>query len=85
MKYDLILISFFFKEFISCQGNTEIIIKKQTFHHLMVDSGIHLNFATWTDLVARVVFYMYWCKKTNYQGIMWLKIKWMQLVLRDYK
>lgn len=75
VKYDLMLISFFFKEFISWQGNTEILIRKQTFHRLMVDCRIHLNFATWTDLVARVVFCMYWCKKTNCQGIMWLKIK----------
>lgn len=84
MKYDLILISFFFKEFISWQGNTKILIKKQTFHCLMVDQK-SFEICNLDRSCSMVVFCMCWYKKTNYQGIIWLRIKLIQLMLRDCK
>lgn len=59
-----------FKVPASWQIASEILTKMMAFHHLMVDCRIHLNFAMWTCTVARILF-VFWCKKNNYQGIMW--------------
>lgn len=57
MKYDLVLVSLVsLKCSLAGKGNSEILIKKMAFHHLMADCRIHLNFAMWTWTAARILF-----------------------------